>query len=348
MRTRILAVALLVGAFVAVPVAQAQKPITNADVVGMVKAELAESTIIAAIEASPIDFDISPMALIALKERGVSVRVMDAMLAEAKKRNGSSVSGPAVSIPPPSSGSLGFGGVAPVGGLQAAVIVRGERRPMEGERTHIEQTRAKPTSMGALSKDRLLVPAVQEGVRAGASAGSAAVGGGLGGTAISQAGGILGQIAGGIGRNTNEKITYVWALPGSASTVALPPQPTIIEVSMERLLNVSAEDYAPVILQLAVTDQQTRLVGATEGKTASATSTATDWQLYESFVEDVVVNASRKTAPGKWEITASLPPGSYAVALRPLSKSKKFSGRDVTYSLRDGLVFNSVWAFDVR
>src|SRR5207302_856609 len=66
--------------------AQARKPLVNADVVEMVKNELPESTIVAAIQANPINFDISPAALIALKSAGVSARIMDAMLAESKRR----------------------------------------------------------------------------------------------------------------------------------------------------------------------------------------------------------------------------------------------------------------------
>ncbi len=59
---------------------QEQKRLTNADVVGMVKAGLAESTILLAIERSPSDFDTSPAALVELKNQGVSPAVMEAMM----------------------------------------------------------------------------------------------------------------------------------------------------------------------------------------------------------------------------------------------------------------------------
>ncbi len=59
---------------------QSKKVLTNADVVSMVKAGLAESTIILAIQHSPNSFDTSPQALIELKTKGISQRILDAML----------------------------------------------------------------------------------------------------------------------------------------------------------------------------------------------------------------------------------------------------------------------------
>ena len=59
----------------------AKKPLTNADVIGMVKAGLAESTIVLAIQrGGATDFDTSPKALISLKDQGVPQKVLDAML----------------------------------------------------------------------------------------------------------------------------------------------------------------------------------------------------------------------------------------------------------------------------
>jgi hypothetical protein len=42
-----------------------------------------------------------------------------------------------------------------------------------------------------------------------------------------------------------------------------------------------------------------------------------------------------------------LMPGEYAVVLRPVSKSKRFSGGDVARGQGDGLMFDSAWSFEV-
>ena len=70
--------------------AQTQKPLTNADIVAMTKQGFEASLIIKAIESSSTSFDVSPQALIELKNAGVSQSVMEAMLsAQAKKPSAS-------------------------------------------------------------------------------------------------------------------------------------------------------------------------------------------------------------------------------------------------------------------
>ncbi len=60
--------------------AEGAKPLTNQDVVQMVKAGLPESTILLSIKNSPADFQTAPTDLIALKKAGISQPVLDAML----------------------------------------------------------------------------------------------------------------------------------------------------------------------------------------------------------------------------------------------------------------------------
>jgi hypothetical protein len=58
---------------------QGKRALSNADVVGMVKGGLSESTILVVIEHSICEFDTSPAAIIELKKQGVSSAVMEAM-----------------------------------------------------------------------------------------------------------------------------------------------------------------------------------------------------------------------------------------------------------------------------
>lgn len=62
---------------------QAQKPLTNADIVEMVKAGFDEDTIIKAIGANKPAFDTSVQGLLALKNAGVSAKIINAILAAA-------------------------------------------------------------------------------------------------------------------------------------------------------------------------------------------------------------------------------------------------------------------------
>ncbi len=66
---------------------QANKALTNDDVVSMVKSSLPEDVILNAIQANETNFDTSANALIALQKASVDSKVMNAMLAAAGKKN---------------------------------------------------------------------------------------------------------------------------------------------------------------------------------------------------------------------------------------------------------------------
>lgn len=66
---------------------QSNKPLTNDDVVQMVKGGFDETTTVAAIDAADTNFDTSVQALLALKAAGVSEKVISAMLAATKKKS---------------------------------------------------------------------------------------------------------------------------------------------------------------------------------------------------------------------------------------------------------------------
>ena len=67
--------------------AQAQKPLTNDDVVQMVKAGFDEATTIAAIDATDSSFDTTVQGMLALKAAGVSEKVIAAMLNATKRKS---------------------------------------------------------------------------------------------------------------------------------------------------------------------------------------------------------------------------------------------------------------------
>jgi hypothetical protein len=80
------------------------KPLTNEDVVAMVKGGLGETTIIAAIQSQDSSFDVSAGALLALKKNAVSSHIMDAMLAANKQQAQSKAPAPvSVAAPAPAA-----------------------------------------------------------------------------------------------------------------------------------------------------------------------------------------------------------------------------------------------------
>ncbi len=93
----LIAFALLALPFPPLSAQKTRGPITNADVISMTKAGLAEQTIVLAISQGPSDFDTSPQTLIQLKKAEVSDRVLNAMLAA--PRGGLSTAPTSQSVP---------------------------------------------------------------------------------------------------------------------------------------------------------------------------------------------------------------------------------------------------------
>lgn len=104
MRPKLQLVALIIFSLLACSTAFAdKKPMTNNDVIKMVKAGLTAQVIVEAIKSSDTNFDLSADALILLKQEGVPDAVLQAMIA---KSNPSSGSQPAVGSSNESIGNI--------------------------------------------------------------------------------------------------------------------------------------------------------------------------------------------------------------------------------------------------
>lgn len=355
-----LLLALLAGASV---FAQNGKALSNQDVISMVKSLLPESVILSAIKTNDTNFDVSATGLIALKKAGVTAKVMEAMLDAANnKKNaestpahaGSGGAGSApnaatapISMPAGASAGVGAAG-APAWQPTVAALQGTTKLNLTAEATQIVHTKTKPTSLSTLAADQALNQALQLGtqvaqhaaVKTGSQMGLVALNPG-----IAIVGGLLSHHA------KQAKVTYVWALNGGSSAVNVAANGPAFDVNYAGLPGVNPDQFEPVIVKLSPTPQSNfRLVGATEAATAEEQSAQMDWPIYSSFVEDRIAAKVEKLGPGRAQVTptAALVPGEYAVALRPLDKSHKFSGEEVGQNQAEGLLFNYAWAFSVK
>jgi hypothetical protein len=344
------------------------KPLSNQDIISMVKSMLPESVILSAIKTDDTDFDISATGLIALKKAGVTAKVMEAMLdATNNKKNGaaalpavpgSSSSGQAAPAASAVAGGLATSfaasnGTAPTGSgpaWQPTVfgLLGGTKTGLAAEATQIVQTKSKATSLSALAADQALDQALQVGTQAAQQAmmkTSSAM-------ALSALNPGMAIVSGFLSyRAKQAKVTYVWALNGGSSTSSAGSNVPSFEVNYAGLPGVNADQFEPVIVKLSPTPQSNfRLVGATEAATTVEQSTQQDWPVYSSFVEDRISTKVQKLGSGHAQVTpvAALAPGEYAVALRPTDKSHKFSGEEVGKNQAEGLLFNYTWPFSVK
>lgn len=162
---------------------------------------------------------------------------------------------------------------------------------------------------------------------------------------VGQAGGIFS----GIMSHRAPSVTYVWGVPGPASSNVLQTVSPTFSVDFSRAIGTNVDEYEPVIVKLTPAQNTCRIAGATKGKADVRSSPAADWQVYAHFLEERVATHTEKLGPGKYKVSpaSELQPGEYAVVLRPISKEKRFSGGDVARAQGDGLMFDAAWTFQV-
>jgi hypothetical protein len=313
-------------------------PLTNADVVKMVKAGLSESVVVSTIQANPGNYDISPDGLIALKNAGVTPNEMNALVAVASGASpapGAAPNANTASAPPAPRFQM------PV----VAVIQNGAPQQLPLEKTQLAETKTKPTSMASLAGDSVLAQGIQAGVSDASMAAASRMGSYTGSSVAQQAGNIFG----GVLTKRKPTVTYVWGVPNPASSNALQTLTPEFSVNFSRTPGINSNDFEPALVKLTPAQKICRIVGATEGKEDARTSGDADWQIYSSFLEARVAANLEKVQPGEYKVSpkTALFPGEYAIVLRPVSKSKKFSGGDVARAQGDGFMFDAVWSFQI-
>jgi len=317
---------------------QTTKPLTNADVVKMVKGGLPESVVISSIQSQPAKYDLSPDGLIALHAAGVTQSEMDAMLAVSGK-GPNSVAAPAASIPPGTAATS-------QGHLPKVALIQGAAsQPLPLEKTQLAQTKTKPSSMKSLAGDSAVTQAMQGGMNTAVNGAAMRTNSSVGGSSIQQAGNIFSGVMG----RRKPPTTYVWGVPSPASTTIVKTSAPSFTVDYASTMGVNPDDFEPAIVKLTPAQNTCRIVGATQGKEDAQSNSAADWQVYSSFLEERVPVNAQKMKAGTYKVTpaSSLMPGEYAVVLRPVSKSMKFSGGDVARGQGNGLLFDAVWSFQV-
>jgi hypothetical protein len=186
---------------------------------------------------------------------------------------------------------------------------------------------------------------MQVGVNATARDVASHTGSYAGYTAVNGAGSVMSSMMG----HRKPTVTYVWGIAGTASKNISPSTLPVFLVNVSDVPGVNSDDYVPAIVKLTPAQNFVRLLGATQGKEDARSSATADWQVYSNFLEDRVAIQTQKLASGQYRIvpTSPLLPGEYGVALRPVSKSKQFSGADIMRGQGDGMIFNAAWSFQV-
>jgi hypothetical protein len=352
--------------------AQGKRPLTNDDVIKLVKSGFTDDVIVAMIEANDSAFDVSISGMTSLKDAGISSSVMAAMLkAEGRKRETAGPSSapaqspgqpPPVMNPSMSGGgdgdymqqmmsmamSMGRGGPGMGSGMSGMLdssqlpplfLLSGDtRQAVKPSIAQVASTQTKGDGMpGAGSAAAgMLMSLGRQALSFGVVGGSMFAGPGAG-IAMGMMGGM-----GAMGHHGPPKVTYVWALPGAQSSSLVASSTPRFEMSYGNLLGIDPDAYEPQLIQLVGSKDNWRLVGATKTPQGQIGTEA-----YEKVTEVRIGVKSERLARGQVQIEPKEPPppGEYAVVLRAIHPGKRAEG-----SLGGGAetsIFFSVWDFTV-
>ena len=325
-----------------------KKPLTNADVIKMVKAELPESTILMAIQANPSQFDSSVDALLDLKTNGVPPAIMEAML----KSSASAAPGaPATeaAIPPPAPALPLPAPPAPADALQRPVAVAidrdGTRTPLPWATFKIVETKAKRTSVAMLVTESAVTEVAHEAIRVGANNVLTSTGGRFGGTIANAASGVR-SLSRKLFKSDEVTLTYVYALDGRESPNPCSRDVSKFELNYAELRGAEPGDFEPAIIKLTATPKEWRMVGAMKAR-KSEFNESTPREI--TIIEDRIPAALKKLSRGHQELTLEkkLEPGDYAIVLRPADARKKFLLPDFEQEQGEAAVLRWLWDFRV-
>jgi hypothetical protein len=369
---------ILAAALAAIGTAQsAPKFLTNDDVVSMVRAGQDVDTILGTIQTQGTDFDVSAKALLQLKKSGVPKKVMDAMIGAVKdqKEAAAAVLSAAqakiaaaeaedkaeadqIEAAKAARAKAAVTMAAAMPGQPSVIMVQGgQKQALVVSHTQIVPTNSKASSLDGLASDGSLTQNLSSIAQSLLSNGMMKPGAGGIGSMAMMANPIVGpaMIATSLfakhkANSSSSNVTDVWAIPGQKSDAFTHSSQPAFEVSFDGIPGITVDDYEPVLIRLQSSPSNFRLVGATAAKASEMQSSEANWDLYASFVEQRVPTQTTKVASGRYQLQASggLAPGEYGVVLRPVNKTKKFSGSNVSQNVGDGLVFNCVWSFEIQ
>ena len=357
--------------------------LTNADVIKMVKGGLQESTILSVIGATDCDFDVSVDALLALKSAGISDRVMDAMLAAAARKRTSAAAtatvvpqaasiqnsdatgmspdlmsqlspaqrqqmAAAMSQMGGMNGMAGMGGMAGMPGMgammmspvvlpQVNLLLGPDKKLMASSMAQMAQSTTKGMPGAGSSAGSTLQSFATQGLTFAAIAG----GGMFAGPAMGIASGMMGGMMG--GHRGMPTTTYIWALPGRASSYAMPTTQPKFDLQFGEITGLDPDAYEPALVHLPRTTDNWRLVGATKQKMSYMGAGEPQSMIDEERTP--LKSARLERGHLQIEPAAPLPPGEYGLVLRPTKVHKPKKGASQSQAQQG--VFYSVWDFSI-
>jgi hypothetical protein len=144
-------------------------------------------------------------------------------------------------------------------------------------------------------------------------------------------------------------VTWTWLMPTSAIVASSSARP-VLTVIYTDLLGLSSDAVTPVLVRLVPIGPGWRLIAAAPGRADEPVREEADWSVARTLAEVASGQSEGGAGLMKIRLARALPPGDYAVILRPattraLAGERVFAGSALAAG--EEIVFGAVWPFHV-
>lgn len=145
------------------------------------------------------------------------------------------------------------------------------------------------------------------------------------------------------------QVAFVWTVAGASAARAIDnPRPTFF-VLFKEVPGVRPEDLMPVLLKLAPTPTNQRVIALVRARADQPQQTEPAWNVNKDLRQEIVKAKVETIEPGAARVrpSADLQPGEYAIAVR-FSGNRRLAGSSVLSTSGAGRVFGAIWTFAVK
>jgi len=143
-------------------------------------------------------------------------------------------------------------------------------------------------------------------------------------------------------------VVYVWVLDAAVAPTPIEERRPVFLVDFKKTAGVQPDDLMPALVRLAPSPSGRHVVGMVRGRADEIARTTAEWDVMRDFRQETVKAEVKIIEPGAARITpaADLPPGEYAVVIRP--PRKRLIGSVVLSEAGEGRLFRTAWSFVIR
>ena len=143
--------------------------------------------------------------------------------------------------------------------------------------------------------------------------------------------------------------TWIWVTRAPPPAPALTSRHPSFFITYGEVPGLNSNEWAPYVVRVAPAGEW-RVISALAGSAIAHRQSQSEWEVRRLLMQHEMASTIRGLNFGMVRLTlnAPLPPGEYAVVIRPAFMRRTYSGRDILGDDGPGVAFGAAWMFVVK